>query len=251
MNPILKQTPLSAACLALSVATVAAYEHSFDPAMVEAMDSRFSMDVSLNSDTFFGFYPLITGAYEINETFDFTFYGLIWAAGTGGNWGNWTEFGIGLNYKAFEGLDINPQIGVLGGNLLSSGTAGDSVLGDGIVPNLTVNYDLNRIEGEFYLGYYAPIRDRAPVGGTTLSYLHYWVNAGYQFHPFFSMGAHFEQLVNTGGSNVANSSTVYTWVGPYLQFSKPSGGFFARFTFGADIERSGDTFYKVAAGYSF
>jgi hypothetical protein len=207
----------------------------------------------LNSDQFFGFYPFFQGAYSVSDKVDFTFYGLLWSGGTGGGWGNWTEFGLGLNFEVVDGLSINPQVGVLGGNLLSSGAAGSSVFGDGIVPNLTINLDKEKIEGQIYGGYYAPLRNEAPSNGTTLSFLHYWANVGYKVSPFFSFGAHFEHLVNTGGSNVTESSDVYQWLGPYIQFSKPGGGPFARLSAGADLYDGGgnDSFFKLTTGFSF
>jgi hypothetical protein len=214
-------------------------------------DEKFSFDVSLNSDQFFGFYPFFQGAYSLSDKTDFTFYGILWSGGTGGGWGNWTEFGVGMNFEVAEGISVNPQIGILGGNLLSSGTAGSGRFGDGIVPNLTVNLGKTKTEGQIYAGYYAPLRNEAPTGGTTLSYLHYWVNYGYKVSPFFSLGAHYEHLINTGGSNVESSSDVYQWLGPYIQFSKPSGGPFARFSFGTDLVDGNDSFFKLTTGFSF
>lgn len=214
-------------------------------------DSKFSFDVSLNSDQFFGFYPFFQGAYSVSENLDFTFYGILWSGGTGGGWGNWTEFGGGVNIAAGDGLSINPQIGFLGGNLLSSGTAGPAIFGEGIVPNLTINLEKPNVEGQIYAGFYSPLRDEAPAGGTTLSYLHYWANLGYRANNFFSFGAHFEHLVNTGGSEVTESTDVYQWLGPYLQFSRPSGGAFARFSFGTDLVEGNDSFFKLTTGFSF
>lgn len=214
-------------------------------------DDKFSFDVTLNSDQFFGFYPFFAGSYEVSESSAFTFYGILWSGGTGGGWGNWTEFGVGMNFTVAEGLDVNPQIGVLGGNLLSSGTRGEAVFGDGIVPNLTIGLDKASVEGEFYLGYYAPLRDLAPANGTTLSYLHYWANFGVKASDFFSIGAHWEQLSNTGGSNVANSTVEYQWIGPYVQFSAPSGKAFARLAAGGDLVEGNDSFFKLTTGFSF
>lgn len=213
-------------------------------------DDKFSFDVTLNSDQFFGFYPFFAGSYSLSETTDFTFYGILWSGGTGGGWGNWTEFGAGFNFSPADGLDINPQIGVLGGNLLSSGTGGPAIFGDGIVPNITINLDKTSVEGEFYLGYYAPLRDEAPAGGTTLSYLHYWANLGVKASDFFSLGLHFEQLTNTGGSEVAEATDVYQWLGPYIQFTTPKGAF-ARFSAGGDLVEGNDSFFKLTTGFSF
>ncbi|WP_114751724.1 DUF6733 family protein [Pleomorphovibrio marinus] len=213
-------------------------------------DDKFSFDVTLNSDQFFGFYPFFTGAYSLSETTAFTFYGILWSGGTGGGWGNWTEFGAGFDFSPADGFNINPQIGVLGGNLLSSGTEGPPIFGDGIVPNITINLDKTSVEGEFYLGYYAPLRDEAPAGGTTLSYLHYWANFGVKASDFFSLGLHYEQLTNTGGSEVPEATDVYQWLGPYVQFSTPSGAF-ARFSAGGDLVEGNDSFFKLTTGFSF
>ncbi|MEM9328582.1 MAG: DUF6733 family protein, partial [Bacteroidota bacterium] len=88
-------------------------------------DDKFGMSVSLNSDALFGFYPFFAGSYAINDGLDFTFYGILWSGGTGGEalgWGNWTEFGIGLGFPVGDALYVNPQIGLLNGSLLSTAT---------------------------------------------------------------------------------------------------------------------------------
>lgn len=223
---------------------------SSPPTFAQA-DDRFSFDLSLNSDQFFGFYPFFAGAYGVNDNIDFTFYGILWSGGTGGQWGNWTEFGIGLNFPVSDGLNINPQIGILGGSLLSSGATGPGVLGDGFVPSIIVGLDEAKAEGEIYLGYYMPLRDEAPANGTTLAYLHYWINLGFKASDVFSFGGHFEHLVNTGGSNVSSSEDYYQWLGPYIQFSSPSGGLFGRFAFGTDLVEGNDSFFKLTTGFSF
>lgn len=214
-------------------------------------EKEFNFSATLNSDQFFGFYPTFAGSYSFSDKASFTFYGILWSGGTGGGWGNWTEFGVGANFTATEGLDINPQIGILGGNLLSSGTAGPAVFGDGIVPNLTVNLNKAKTEGQFYFGYYAPLRDETFADGTTLAYIHYWLNFGIKASDFFSIGAHYEHLINSGGSNVATSTDVYQWLGPYVQFADPKGGPFARFSFGTDLVEGNDSFFKLTTGFSF
>lgn len=214
-------------------------------------DSKFSLDVSLNSDQFFGFYPFFAGAYSVSDGLDFTFYGILWSGGTGGGWGNWTEFGLGVNFSPVEGLDINPQIGILGGNLLSSAASGPAVMGDGFVPNLTIGLDLDKVEGEFYGGWYLPLRDEAPEGGSTWAFLHYWANVGYKVTDFFSFGPHYEHLILSGGSEVEESADMYQWLGGYVQFADPDGGASVRFSAGGDLTEGNDSFYKLTVGYSF
>ncbi len=218
-------------------------------ANVKAQDDDVSFSVALVSDQFFGFAPAFSGSYSINPTVDLTFYGILWSGGTGGGWGNWTEFGIGANFNVADGFSINPNIGVTGGNLLSSGAAGPSIFGDGIVPNLILGLDKTKAEGEVYFGYYAPLRNKAPENGSTNAYIHYWANLGYKASDKFSFGAHFEHL--TGGPTSAAMSDAFQWIGPYIQFSVPKFGAFARLTAGGDFVEGNDSFFKVSTGFSF
>ena len=66
-------------------------------------EDRTSYTISMNQDTFFGFYPMFTSAYKVNDKVDWTTYGIFWTTpsfGTGGGSGLWTEFGTGVNFKA-------------------------------------------------------------------------------------------------------------------------------------------------------
>lgn len=223
----------------------------FSPLKAQEED-KLSLSVSLNSDQFFGFYPFIQGAAPINENLDFTFYGILWSGGTGGAWGNWTEFGLGVRFEPADGLTMTPQLGFLGGNLLSSGATQPGVFGDGFVPNLTVGLDKNDLIGELYAGFYLPLRDETINNTqTTLSYIHYWVNGGYKFSDIVQAGAHFEHLINSGGSNVDESTDVYQWFGPFIQFADPDGKHFTRFSFGTDFVDGNDSFFKLTTGFSF
>lgn len=226
-------------------------------------ESKFSMDVTLNSDIFFGFYPFFAGSYSISDNTAFTFYGILWSGGNnsaglgGGAWGNWTEFGVGMNFDVADGININPQIGLLSGSLTSG--LGTPVLGEGIVPNLTIGLDKAKTEGEIYLGYYLGLDHGNP---STNNYLHYWANGGFKFSPFFSAGLHLEHLRYTGGNNAPSDAAYdfYVALGPYVQFADPNGGAFARFTSGGDlrsdeqVSKSGyrqPSFFKLTVGYSF
>lgn len=219
--------------------------------VLRSQEKQFDFGVSLNSDTFFGFYPTFQGSYGDPENVLLTFYGIHWGGGTGAAWGNWTEFGIGASFSAGDYLTINPQLGIVSGNLLSSGTLSPSIFGDGIVPNLTANLNSELLEGQLYFGLYAPLQDEAPMDGTTLAYIHYWVNTGIKTSDVFSFGAHFEHLINSGGSEIESSTDVYQWVGPYIQFTHPDGGPYARFTFGTDLVDGADSFFKLTTGFSF
>lgn len=188
----------------------------------EEKDSKVSIGLSLNHDAFFGFNPMLSGAIKTGEKSALTFYGIQWGAGTAIAWGNWTEFGLGYSFQAGESVTINPQLGVTMGNLLSSYTEGKYAFGDGIVPNLTINLNNSKLEGQIYAGYYAALRKEGP---TTANYVHYWANFGGKLTSFFSAGVHFENLFREGGKNQpSTTSQYYTWLGPYVQFTKGIAG---------------------------
>lgn len=197
----------------------------------ETKENKVSIGLSLNHDAFFGFNPMLSGAIKTGDKSALTFYGIQWGAGTAIAWGNWTEFGLGYSFQAGESVTINPQIGVTMGNLLSSFTAGKYAFGDGIVPNLTVNLNNSKLEGQFYAGYYAALRKEGPL---TANYVHYWLNFGGKLSSHFSVGAHFENLFRQGGKNQATTtSQYYTWLGPYIQFTKGIAGL--RFSAGGNL----------------
>ena len=219
-----------------------------------------SFTVTLNQDSFFGFYPAFNGLIPVSENVDFSFYGIIWttdAFGTGLGSDLWTEFGVGAAIYSGNFV-IKPQIGLTNGALLSggardpngvpAGTGGN--FADGIVPSLTINYSDDTFEAEYYGGYYAALRNRND--DAALDFLHTWINAGYKFSDNVSAGAHYELLSNTRNTFPGGATArVYQWVGPYVQF-KTENGFFARFTAGADIESGNDgDFYKLTAGFTF
>ncbi|QEK51647.1 hypothetical protein FYC62_08225 [Pedobacter aquae] len=224
---------------------------SISKATAQEEKSKLSFGLSLNTDAFFGVNPMLTGAYAFNDKTAFTFYGIQWGAGTAQAWGNWTEFGAGLNFTAGT-FSINPQLGFTMGNLLSSGVAGRPVAGDGIVPNLTINHSSDKYEGQLYVGYYGALRDEKPNKN---NYLHYWLNAGVKASSWLSLGAHYETLDFTGGTSATGASvegsTVYTWLGPYVQFSKGNAGL--RFAGGANLEdgTTGPDFYKMSFFFNF
>ncbi|MFT6191048.1 DUF6733 family protein [Polaribacter sp.] len=210
----------------------------------QSNDDKVSFGLSLNQDAFFGFNPMMTASYSFTDTDALTFYGIQWGAGSSGaSWDQWTEFGIGYN-KTIGNFNINPQLGFTMGSLLSSGAQGRGVIGDGIVPNLTVNYGSDKWEGQVYAGYYAAFANETVAGQSTNNYVHYWANLGYKISPYFSVGAHFEELYLSGGETNGGGSLDradgYLWAGPYMQFQKNGTGL--RFSFGANLADEADRF---------
>lgn len=216
----------------------------------ENTDEKVSVGLSLNQDAFFGFNPMMTFSYALSDTDAITAYGIQWGAGTASAWGQWTEFGIGYN-KTIGDFNINPQLGFTMGSLLSSGAAEEGIIGDGIVPNLTVNYGSGKFEGQIYAGYYGALRDNTAAGQSTNNYVHYWANFGYKASSTLSLGLHFEELYlsggNTNGGGELARADGYVWFGPYLQLQKGNAGL--RFSFGNNLSDDGfaqNDFYKLA-----
>lgn len=224
-------------------------------------DSCWAASLSFNHDNFFGSYTTGQAAFMLNDTWDITFYSILWhndALGTtvplppgviGTGFNPWTEFGAGVNYKAMDGaLNINPQLGVLNGDLQSAN--GQPTVFEGIVPNLTINYDGDNYESEFYMGYYLGIR------GASTDFLHWWTNAGVKpwgdacdWRQTLSFGAHFEHL--RAMSNATGN--IYAWAGPYAQVALPNG-LSMRYTAGWNLANTADLgreFYKVNLVYDF
>ncbi|MVZ67238.1 hypothetical protein GQF61_15365 [Sphingobacterium sp. DK4209] len=221
-----------------------------------SQENNTTFSLGLTSDQFFGVAPSVSVDYQLNDKLAFTAYGIFWGTGTAAAWGNWTEFGVGINYALAEGVTINPNLGFTFGNLLSKGAADGQmggIAGDGIVPNVFFNVNKPKFESEVYVGYYAPLRDEAPDDGSTLAYLHYWANAGYRVSSVFSVGGHFEHLRRTK-DDVNGKLDYYQWLGPYVQFSVPKFNSFLRLAAGPELKnglQKKDSFYKLSTGFSF
>lgn len=253
-----------------SILLLAASALTLQSATAQVGEPSFS--IGLTTDQFFGFAPSVGLEYPLSEKVGVSAYGIFWSGGTGAGWGNWTEFGGGINWYLAEGITLNPNLGFTFGNLLSRGVDEGQlggIAGDGIVPNLFFNVDIPKFESEVYVGYYAPLRNEAPAAGTvinpsgteaygsTLAYLHYWANAGYKVSDAFSFGAHFEHLRRTK-DDIAGVADYYQWLGPYVQFNVPKFSSFLRLSAGGDFVGTGgdgisgsDSFYKLSTGFSF
>jgi hypothetical protein len=226
-------------------------------------ESPLSMSLSVRQDNFFGFQAQVNGTYALNENLALAFYGIHWTdvrgadTGVGGN--PWTEVGGGVQLSFWEQrLTVTPMIGTVHGQLLSRGpgvpgatfnNAGRATAFEGIVPNLTMNYNDGLLEGEIYAGYYKAIRDEAPGAGVgTWDFLHYWATGGVVLHKHVSIGVHYEELRSTrvkGGT----TGVLYQWLGPYIEVKLPASMAF-RFTAGPDLHQNAD-FYKLSFTKTF
>lgn len=217
----------------------------------QAEGGKTSASISFNQDAFFGQWNQAMVGTEINDKITFNAYGIIWAnpalssTTAGANNNNWTEFGVGATFNLADGLSATALLGITSGSLLSGGKR---VAMDGYVPNLTMNYNKDKIEAQLYSGFYLAAQDN----GTTYDYLHFWLYAGYKVTSFYTLGLSHEQLDNTrheGGS----ANTVYRWFGPYVNFAVPNSNAAVRFAFGTDSaeDRKDTGFYKLSFNLGF
>jgi hypothetical protein len=218
--------------------------------------SPFSGSVTLNQDSFFGFYPILNGAYQLNDRFYLTFYGLFWTnpgftpSGTGGT-GLWTEIAAGIGFNILDDLlYVNPAVGFLNGRLLSG--ADRSVAFEGIVTQISFSHAAKYTEGQLFWAYYT-----ATSAPTVNNFLHWWITGGVRpfadsdnWSQIISVGAHFEQLYQTK-NKLGDTSNLYTWIGPYVQFTLPNN-VFMRVNVGWDTQDTvSGNFYKATIGYVF
>ena len=200
--------------------------------------------VALNQDNAFGFAPAVFGSFGLNEKIDFTYYGIFWTnhAYTNDGGDAWTETGIGLGFPALDGKAyINPSIGFTHGSLLSNSPTGK--LGEGLVPNVAVFYTGDKLETEFYLGYYKALRD----GGVSADFILYWLYPGWIISDKVSAGLHYEQFYLTR-DDTGLSENQYQWLGAYIKFS--TGGKYAfRFSLGDNMASNplySGSYYKLS-----
>ena len=240
-----------------------------------------SVTMAMQADSFFGFNPSIYGTYGLTDNialaFNFTYWTMISGIGVHDN-NPWLETDVGLNFTFLEKrLSVTPMIGFVHGQLLSSragffpnggGSVNERTTAfEGAVPNIIANYMDDRLEGEFYMGYYKAIRSEggSPGGGAincnagggtvclgpdqaggrgTWDFLHYWVSAGVRMNSMWSLGAHYEHLLTTRDNSAPGAAQdYYRWIGPYVEMKLP-GSMAFRFTAGKDLTDNQD-FYKL------
>lgn len=252
------------------------------PQVTGKEESPASVTMALQADSFFGFNPSVYGTYRLREDFaiawNFTYWNNV--SGLGVHDANtWLETDLGVNLTYLnKQLSVTPMIGFVHGMLLSSrggffpngaGSANERTTAfEGIVPSITANWLSEKVEGEFYAGWYKSIREEGgkPTGQTTCTdvgtdggnclgaarggargswdFLHWWGNAGYRVNDIISIGGHYEQLLTTRDNSGPRAAQDYfRWIGPYIEAKLP-GGMAFRFTSGKDLADN-DDFYKL------
>jgi hypothetical protein len=164
----------------LSIATVALFLSAPVFAQEKQEDPGYYGSLTINSDSFFGLTPIAAVGVPLTDNIAITGYAIFWSGipnsaigGTGG-FGHWTEFGGGVNFSLMDGaLNINPQLGILNGTLLSRG-GGQAAFNEGMVPNVVVLFEQGGFELELYGGHYIGTKTQTnakttPLGVTTHS----------------------------------------------------------------------------------
>lgn len=206
-----------------------------------------SLYLTFNQDINFGFYTIATGYIPIQKKLDFVFYGDFYTnpSFTANNGtGLWTEFGVGLNFKIKKKLQVNPAIGLTNGRLLSAGE--QPTMGEGIAPNININYNSKRFTIQSFGAYYIALQR---LSDNANNFFIYSISSGIHITPKVSFGGHFEHIY-LYELEKNNEYTLYRWLGAYVQFSILDK-YNLRFTGGSDnANRGTDTFYKMVLGIS-
>ncbi len=207
-------------------------------------DDNSSLSIALNQDNGFGFAPAVYGTFGLDAAVDLTYYGIFWTNHAYSNNGidNWLETGIGVSFLAAEEqLFINPSLGFTHGSLLSGTGTGN--VAEGIVPNVLALFANDKLETEFYFGYYKSLRK----GGASSDFILYWLYPGWIVNERLSLGAHYEQFYLTRDDTGASQS-FYQWLGAYAKFTTKATYSF-RFSMGRNLNDNGlyaRDFYKLS-----
>lgn len=250
---------------------------------IEEKKSPSTVTMSLNADTFFGFYPIINGTYQLREDFAIYWNLIYWTMTSGVGSGNnnpWLQTDVGVNLLYFDKhLSVTPAFGFTHGMYMSSrggffpstgepagGPGGEGVnqrgsVFEGYQPSLLTNWLSEKFEGEAYVAYYAALREEGghpsasnppgtPGARGSWDFLYWWANYGYRINEKFSVGGHYEEFLSVRDNSAPNAQmTFYSWVGPYFEV-KLFDGILLRLTGGKDLVQDQD-FYKLKFSKTF
>ena len=261
----------------------AKYPQVTETQVTEKKISPATVTMSLNADSFFGFYPAVYGTYQLREDFAIAWNLIYWTMTSGVGSGNnnpWLQTDVGVNLTYFDKrLSVTPMFGFTHGMYMSSrggffpstgepagGVGGEGVnqrgsLFEGYQPTILTNWLSEKFEGEFYGAYYAALRQEGGVPSAShptgtpgargsWDFLYWWGNAGYRINDIFSVGGHYEQFMSTRDNSAPGAQMdFYSWVGPYVEVKLFEGLLF-RFTGGKDLVQDQD-FYKLKFAKTF
>jgi hypothetical protein len=203
--------------------------------------------ISISQENAFGFYPAVFGSFGLNESSDFTYYGIFWTNPSFGlpqttfSSDLWLETGFGYGFDALNGTAyINPSLGFTHGKFLSGGT--ESVAFEGYVPSVIAYFFPGSFDGEIYIGYYGHLREES---ANTYDFLFYWFYPGIWVSDKVSIGIHYEGLFLNYGQTKLESA--YQWLGPYIKLYLDQKYSF-RFSAGPNLKEGvyASEFYKLS-----
>jgi len=178
-----------------------------------------SFTITFNQDPFFGFYPCVSGAWQLSESVAFTIYGVYWtqdiSAGNLGGLNLLTEAGIGLNISCGEGaFSFNPTIGIGNGNYQSGGAR--AVVGDNLVPSLNFSYSNGNFSLSGFTCAWFHLREEG-CATPYLDFFEYSLSPGVDVSKRISVGLYYDHYF-TKTSVDDNYRTSFLWIGPFLKF---------------------------------
>jgi len=215
---------------------------------------NFSFAVDIKHNSAAGFYPVFLGNLELNPTMDLTVYSIFWTNpnfGTPSTGGNLLlETGVGVAFKLLDKkLYLNPSLGIANGKFLAGGS--ETLLGEGLVPNVFTLYNHGKFEFEGYVAYYKSIRkgeDRSGIPAVNRDYFLNWLVPGYKINDNFSVGGYYEQFIASRASQDALTGSLYQWVGGYVKHTW-GNKYSIRLAAGANVSNDafgvGKEFYKA------
>ncbi len=219
--------------------------------------NRFLVD--LNLDPVFGFYPEIYVYYPLSKNIELNFYATFWVSGIRDDSSTLaTEFGVGLDFKFFDGdLVLTPSIGIGSGNFQSGG--GRPVVGDNIVPSLTADIELfNKIHIEGMGIYWKSFRHESKITNY-LDQVEWLANAEYHISDLFDVGIYMDQyLIYEFNNWWSDFYSVYLWFGPSIKVKVKNN--YLWFSAGVDLidyldktlpsnKKSFKDYYKLTANF--
>ena len=213
----------------------------------ESSERPSTFAISVSQENAFGFYPAVFGSFGINESSDFTYYGIFWTNPSFGmpqttfSSDLWMETGFGYGFDALNGTAyINPSLGFTHGKFLSGGS--ESVAFEGYVPSAIAYFFPGSFDGEVYIGYYGHLRSE---GADTYDFLFYWFYPGFWVSDKVSIGIHYEGLFLKYATN--NMESAYQWLGPYIKLYLDQK-YSIRFSAGPNLKKGvyASEFYKLS-----
>jgi len=183
------------------------------------------------------------------QNYDITIYSIFWTNTSFGNLESGSdlllETGVGLGFKLFDNkLYLNPSLGISHGKFSSNSNA--TKIGEGLVPNIYVNYHDRLFDFEGYLAYYKSIREDDDI--VTKDFLLHWMAPGINVGSRVVLGAYYESFGITRQED-GDPLLIYQWLGGSVKLKFDKGISF-RFSAGATLNTdagTSDEFYKVAA----